>query len=286
MGGLHFGRQTLYSTAVELIKHKPLLGYGIGSFPRVYADQTVKISAIHPDTNKSGRTISHPHNEVLLWMIEGGLLSVSGLVVAFVGLCIALYRSGFSRGGAYAALLFPISFHTQVELPFYGSSAHWFLWLFIIYIVFRHQLKTFPLTLSQSATYMVQGLVIVVTLIVLLFMNHTAKAQQELYDYKFNGGGNLQIPLDNLYFNTIAERIVMQNMLYSSMEQQDLTKIPIFIQWAEFRVATNPELGMFLMLSDAYGVIQDDMNRCRIAKRGLSIYTKNVRLQKIVDHCL
>mgnify|MGYP003386868829 CR=1 FL=1 len=119
-------RSTMYATTIDLIKEKPLLGYGIGSFPSVWAEQSIQFAKVHPNANISQQTTNHPHNEILLWMVEGGLLALIGIILIVIAIISALKYCGTSRGGAYAALLIPISLHTQVELPFYGSTIHWF----------------------------------------------------------------------------------------------------------------------------------------------------------------
>jgi O-antigen polymerase len=280
-------RQTMYAVAGELITENPLLGYGIGSFQRVWVNQVTKFAAKHPEAQISQDTTSHPHNEILLWMIEGGLIALFALLVVLISIAHALYQCGFSRGGAYAALLLPITLHTQVELPFYISSVHWFVWLFLIFIVFRHQLKTTTIAMSQTAYYAMQTSILFISLTGAAILMHASKAQFEIAKYSSgkDGGGNLAVGLQDLYFNSYAEKLMMQNLLYSSIKQQDKSHIPLFIKWAEDRIAYKPEKGMFIMLNDAYGFNDDKINQCRIAKRGLAAYTKNERLQATVNDC-
>ncbi|MFK5948776.1 MAG: Wzy polymerase domain-containing protein [Methylococcales bacterium] len=280
-------RQTIYAIAGDLIANKPFFGYGIGSFQRVWVDQVAKFSAKHPGALIPQGTVSHPHNEVLLWMIEGGLVSLFALLVILIAICHALYQCGFSRGGAYTALLLPITLHTQVELPFYISSVHWFLWLFLIFMVFRHQLKTTHFSISQTAYYSIQMGILVVSLMGGAIIVHASVAQLEVAKYSSgkDGGGNISVGLHDLYFNSYAEKLMMQTLLYTSIEQKNKTHMSTFIPWAEDRISYKPEQGMFIMLSDAYGFNDDKINQCRVAKRGLATYTKNEQLQSTVDSC-
>ena len=278
-------RQTMYTIGTDLIRNRPFLGYGIGSFPRVWADQTASFSQQHPDATIPQITSSHPHNEVLLWMIEGGMLSVAGLLVILLVISVSLYRCDLSRGGAYAALLLPITLHTQVELPFYISSVHWFLWLFLIFLVFRHQLKTIQLSLSKTAIYSIQISALIIGLSGAAVLVHAEKAQKEIFNYMYSEGGDLQVALDDLYFNDFAEKLMMQSLLYSSIKQNNKIPLPKFIKWAEGTIQSNPELGMFILLSDAYGFMGDKSNQCRVAQQGITVYTRNERLQATVGRC-
>jgi len=279
-------RQTMYAIGLNLIKDKPIFGYGIGSFPRVWVEQKAEFLAQHPDAAITSATTSHPHNEILFWFIEGGLIAVAGLVVILVVVCRAIYQCGFSRGGAYMAMLFPITLHTQVELPFYISSVHWFLWLFLIYLVFRHQLKTVPLKISKMALTSLQAFILVLGLAGSAMLIHIEKAEREIFKYMYATGGNLQFALHDFYFNRFAEKLLMQSLLYQSIEHHDTSKIPLFIDWAEKAIKQNPELGMFIMLSDAYGFIGNKARQCQVAKKGTAIYPPNERLQKTAKQCL
>ncbi len=278
-------REGMYKISIDLIKQKPLLGHGFTSFPRVWTEGKAKFITQHPDAAVSPLGTGHPHNELLLWLIEGGMVAGIGLLIVFLTLCWALYLCGWSRGGAYLALLLPISLHTQTAWPFYGSAVHWFLWLFIIYIIFRHQVKTVPFNLSQLGRYLLQTFIILVAVASLYFLWYTHKAHDQLRDYMRGEKANMQIVIDNPYFNRFAEKVLMQTVLYSSIEKQNTAPIPNFIMWAEGRLAVNAEPGMFIMLNDAYGFIGDTQNQCRIAKKGLQVYPDNARLQKTLDQC-
>ncbi len=285
-GEFSTARQVIYSISLDLIRQKPIFGYGIGSFPRVWTDKVALFSAQHSDVNlPQGAALSHPHNEVLFWMIEGGTISVVGLLIIFYVITVALFRCGFERGGAYAALLLPISLHTQVELPFYISSVHWFLWLFLIFMVFRHQLKVVSLNISLMIRGFIQSSIVLIGFSGVAMLVHIEKSQNEIFKYTSGVGGNLQVALHDLYFNSFAEKIMMQTLLYSSIEKQNKTPIHDFVMWAEGRLAVNAEPGMFIMLNDAYGFIGDTRNQCRIAKQGLQVYPDNARLQKTLDNC-
>jgi hypothetical protein len=96
---------------------------------------------------------------------------------------------------------------------------------------------------------------------------------------------DMQLVLDNAYFHRFAEKVLMQSALYSSIEEKNKARVPNFIVWAEGRLAVNAEPGMFIMLNDAYGFIGDEVNQCRIARKGIQVYPANARLQKTVDNC-
>jgi O-antigen polymerase len=210
-----------------------------------------------------------------------------GLLIVFFAIARGLYCCGFSRGGAYLALLLPISLHTQTALPFYGSAVHWFLWLFIIFIIYNHHKKSIFFNLSPFLRSFFQILILFFTLASLYFLWHTHKAHDELDKYMSGEKANMSLVLKNPYYHRFAKKVLMQSVLYSSIEKNNPAPIinSGFIHWAERRLAVNAEPGMFIMLNDAYGFIGDKQNQCRVAKKGLQVYPDNARLLKTLVQC-
>ncbi|HDY84325.1 hypothetical protein LCGC14_0627210 [marine sediment metagenome] len=278
-------RIDMYSIGIELVAKEPVYGYGIGGFLRAWNTQASYYVLRHPET-KLPSAVNHPHNEILFWMIEAGLPALFGIVVFAVGICIALYQCGFHRGGAYAAMLLPISLHTQVELPFYISSLHWFVWLFLIYLVLRHRTKTANLNLSLAMTRFMQLIAVGLAVVVTLFMINTARAQADLYDLLYNKNAQppyLKLALNNLYTKTYAEEIAMRSMLYASIENNDKTKVDTFENWALDYVVTNPKLKMYEDLISASVFLRPEGKGCDAIEAGLAMYAHNKPLKLAYD---
>ncbi|VTR25979.1 Lipid A core - O-antigen ligase and related enzymes [Serratia fonticola] len=92
----------------------------------------------------------HPHNELLLWWVEGGLIALLGmLILVWAGLkLVARSRlrdmQAFSYGKASAGealalcvALLPIALHSQTEYPFYLSALHWLVFLLLLAMLDR-----------------------------------------------------------------------------------------------------------------------------------------------------
>ncbi len=280
-------RINMYTIALELVAQKPLFGHGIGNFQRVWGLQSGDYHQRNPNA-KLPPYITHPHNELVYWLIEGGIVSFTGIIIAIGVIIFALIRCGSQRGGGYAALLIPISLHAQVELPFYLSSLHWFLWLFLIFLILRHRIIISTVPLSRSATQLIKATAILACIGSSYFMIHTARAQTDIYAYltqKKDSAPYLQVALNNLYFKSYAEQLAMRNMLHSSIRDKKTDKVRYFTQWAEQKISINPELKLFEDLINAYTFLKLEQERCKTIHTGTMMYPMNQPLKTIADSC-
>jgi O-antigen polymerase len=79
-----FYRLTYWQEALDMIAERPWLGWGYGHFQYDFLHHFYT-------THSSGMesvAISHPHNEILLWGVEGGLLSLSGIALIVWGYAV------------------------------------------------------------------------------------------------------------------------------------------------------------------------------------------------------
>lgn len=142
----NLARWTMLRDTLAMIGDKPLLGWGYGSFE--YAFQHFRINQIPP--TPVTEIARHPHNELLLWMVEGGVVALCGLALLLTGV-IRLVRRALCRdrralavgaplAGIPTALciaLVPITLHTQLEFPFYLSALHALTFLFLLALADR-----------------------------------------------------------------------------------------------------------------------------------------------------
>jgi O-antigen polymerase len=275
-------RVAMYSIGLEIVAKNPLLGHGIGRFLASWNPQASDFYNRHPETELP-KYVTHPHNEVLLWLIEGGLLAVMGLLVFTIGIFIALYRNGMEEGAAITALLVPISLHTQVELPFYISSLHWFLWLFMLFIALKVNTQIVTVNLSGPASRLIHGVNIVFIVTVTLFLFNTARAQTDIYDFVSGQkveGPYLAIALKNLYSKRTAQQMAMRSNLYAHIEADNKKGVDNFVMWAEDYVNKSPELKMYEDLISASVYLNPAGKGCDRIKEALTMFAHNKPLQK------
>ncbi|MBI6181587.1 O-antigen ligase C-terminal domain-containing protein [Serratia proteamaculans] len=137
--GSDSARGVMLNGTLAMIMEKPLAGWGYGGFE--YSFQHFR-AALGESTLGVGVAV-HPHNEILLWWVEGGIAGLLGmLLLLFAGAQLAAkawrqYRqqAGSPDRGVMLALCFallPLSLHTQTEYPFYLSALHWVVFLLLL----------------------------------------------------------------------------------------------------------------------------------------------------------
>jgi O-antigen polymerase len=281
-------RITMYRIALELIAQEPIQGHGIGNFLRVWNLQASDYISRHPDATLPAY-VDHPHNELVYWLIEGGLVIVSGILAAIVAVLMGLIRCGPKRAAGYTAMLLPITLHTQVELPFYISSLHWFLWLFLIFVIMRHGAYKKSLKLSNAANRLIQCTSIAIFVTSIYFLQHTRRAQADIMDFvtqKAIDTPYLQTALQNSYHKRLAQELAMRGLLYKGISTENRSYVAEYIQWAAKPLATEPKLILFEDLILAFSFLKDDEMKCKTLKRGLEMYAHNKSLRELNQSCI
>ena len=279
-------RLTMYSIALELVAQKPLQGHGIGNFLRVWNLQSGDYFARNPEAILP-TYLDHPHNELVFWMIEGGLIIVSGILATIFYVFYCIFRCGLQRGAGYTAMLLPITLHAQVEQPFYLSSVHWFLWLFLLFMVMRHRVIKLNVIVSDAATRLIQATSLVASLGVLYFLLSTARAQVDITAYLSQAAKPpyLQVALDNLYFRFYAEELAMRSRLYQGINTENSEQVRQYLEWSAERAAIHPKLKLFEDMINAYVYLEDDVSRCNVIDTAIRMYPQNRVLRDFRQDC-
>ncbi|MEH4266358.1 O-antigen ligase family protein [Klebsiella aerogenes] len=126
-------RLQMLRASLALVMVKPWLGWGYGSFAGVFPKGLAILGEHQMDTHS---TPEHPHNELMYWMVQGGLVAAAGIVLIAVWGLRLLIRAFPGRQHAESALrsgdgwgwgvcVVPVVLHMQTEFPLYVSALHW-----------------------------------------------------------------------------------------------------------------------------------------------------------------
>ncbi|MBY6187787.1 O-antigen ligase C-terminal domain-containing protein [Marinobacter hydrocarbonoclasticus] len=117
-------RSTLYGLSVELIQENPITGVGMGRFQSAYMEKQAQHYYEVNDYPYMMLASDHPHNELLYWGVEGGILPMLALFSFGLWISVRVWRQGNLHQKAMWLCLFPILLHTQTEFPLYQSVPH------------------------------------------------------------------------------------------------------------------------------------------------------------------
>lgn len=277
-------RLSIYSLSIDLIKQKPWLGHGIDSFGPTFQFARGDFYKKKPNANLTTQFVSHPHNEILLWGVEGGLIAVASMLAAALGVLLALRHFGWRQGLAYGALLLPLVLHTQVEKPFYSGFLHWFLFLTLVGIILqvKHQRK--PLDLQRVAN----RLVLAIAAAAVLFLIHTDLANRgyvKLYQTRQTNSPLHSYTLANPIFSTKVERMTRDIAMIKDLKNGATHEIISYATWAEKRKRQYPNTNLYKNLIAIYIKINDTKKLCLTSHEAYAMYPGIDKFKRLAISC-
>ncbi|GHA27584.1 ligase [Oceanisphaera arctica] len=124
-------RYEIWATTLGVIVNHFWLGVGYGGFEPAYYAEAARLLITTGTVPQMPDGLHHPHNEVLLWLAEGGAVTLLAWLFWAWGLYFLLRHLPWSERLALVALCLPLLGHLMSEYPFGHSSVHW-LWLLVV----------------------------------------------------------------------------------------------------------------------------------------------------------
>jgi O-antigen polymerase len=281
-------RLGIYTIAYDAFKEQPIFGHGIGSFIRVWQLGKPQFYAEHPNASLPNQRVAHPHNETIFWLMEGGLVAGIGLLLFLIAILLTLKNLPPCRRYAYAALLLPIALHTQVELPFYISASHWFVFLIILFAVMHPYHRRRKVILSVAARMLIKVLVILGGLSAAVFLSHTMASTLEFKNFilkKSSADKSFPISSNNPYFKQLATETMISSLFYNSVQYGLDDNVRMFADWSEQELKSNPHILYYKLTVEALSYLQKNKHACEIVREGLTIYPDDTTLNEILGRC-
>ncbi|MFA0414371.1 PglL family O-oligosaccharyltransferase [Vibrio renipiscarius] len=159
-----------FPQTLDMFVEKPFSGYGYGDFESDYMLYTARQHQLNADYHVGLPSMDHPHNEVLYWAVEGGLLPVLGIALAALFVLIRIYQTKKGTRLAMFALFVPIVLHSQLEYPFYHSIIHWITFIVLLYWVDQRANSYRIASLSRLSQTLLRVLSLVTPILVTAYM--------------------------------------------------------------------------------------------------------------------
>lgn len=279
-------RPHIYRLAWQTFLQSPLIGHGIGSFQHVFQENRPAYYQQVPNYKLDDKRFSHPHNELLFWMIEGGLLALVSIAAAAVAVVWQLIQMGWQRGAAMAALLAPIALHTQVELPFYISNVHWIMLLILLFLCFQSGKRERGLNLSRPAQSGIRVTTLVATPLLIMFLAHAVLASAGIVQYMRSKGTqpkHLAPALNDFYFREMGEYFWMRSVLYRELHQNTKEHTQEFIDWAQRYTQQSPDKQLYTDIARAYLHLGEKQRAIKTLTHVRAIYPDDRQLEKFEE---
>ncbi|MBI4826435.1 MAG: O-antigen ligase C-terminal domain-containing protein [Nitrospirae bacterium] len=278
-------RILMYRVSLEMIKDSPVFGHGPGGFKSKYVffrRQFTENMSSRPSLNTF---TYYPHSETLFILIESGLAGGLGLIIISAAFLMYIFRLGMERGGLYASLLLPLTFHSQVEFPFYQSAVHWALFLFLCYLVSSHFVREVNFKIERRLRIALLTASVCVFMLTNIFMARTLSANIKLTEYyrllTSEGVSRMKLAepaLNNLYLGQSAQRMLMDFGLGMALGKDDKKFLNEFVQWAEEERTRFPHFMLYEGEARALSALEKKDEAFKLLDEGLSLYPDNETL--------
>ncbi|MBH8581549.1 PglL family O-oligosaccharyltransferase [Bisbaumannia pacifica] len=239
-------RLPVYLHSLRMILEEPLSGWGYGRFQHdflhSFADWRASLPINQPVIVEPiiTRNYSHPHNELLLWGVEGGLLPMAA-ILAFGGWAFWRILAHGPKGERllFCALLLPLALHAMTEYPFYHSIAHWLAFLLLLGLVAE---QCWPSRKSVNRyTFGIRVGSWLAVPVLWVFMATHLHTLWQLKTHTEEDNGRALINIINPFGTpSHLEHVMMNRQLQDSIDARIITFVESYIVWGEEYSNTKP----------------------------------------------
>ena len=234
-----------YTTTFKIWKDNPITGVGYGKFPKVYREYSASRRAKEPGFDYDGKWfVDHPHNEILLWLSEGGIAPLVGLLIFVGAYLIMVFRVHWQEALSCLALVMPILLHTQFEYPFDLSLAHWITFLLLVYVPNIRDT-------NQYRSGLCKGMIIPAVCVPLFLyynMGKTLLNNSIITQFKYTGQKDYDLLLqikDPGLLKVKYDDFILKALFYLGLETKNKETLQLFLDKGEEFVMYSPRLHVY-----------------------------------------
>lgn len=127
------GRLLVWSVCLEMIKDKPITGFGINGFHANYMDYQAAYMVTHPDSpyRMLADNITHPFNEYILLTVQFGIIGLAMAMAVLVFLIKNLWKQNGPFRSVGIAMIGAIVVMCMFSYP-YHYAVIWFMALLLV----------------------------------------------------------------------------------------------------------------------------------------------------------
>ncbi|MCE2594283.1 PglL family O-oligosaccharyltransferase [Motilimonas cestriensis] len=272
-------RALQYEQSWHMMLEKPLTGWGYGNFENSFlTNRAERIQA--EGVPFVLENLTHPHNELMYWGVEGGIVPLLGLLILAITFIYLLSRFQWRKALAFLALVFPLTLHSQTEYPFYHAAATWFIFIVLVaYISHKGRLQK---EIIFRPYLLVKCNAILIPLLTCAFM--ITAVQTNYLVTKFERSGRTDIDLlmqvvnplaltTRLEFNIFTLRMLVGEKLNKPEE------LEAYVTWASEFVKHTPRANIYYNLAYAYRLLNQEQKSQAVIEYARFLYPNNELLK-------
>ncbi|SGY97359.1 Probable transcriptional regulator SyrB [Moritella viscosa] len=274
-------RVPIYLHSLTMWLEKPFLGWGYGSFEVAYLNSYSQALSQGLALPGSPENLDHPHNELLYWGIEGGLVALTGIALLVIGFLRIIVKQPLWQAMALLGLVFPLVLHSQTEYPFYHAVVHWVVFLTLVWYISSRYSNT--KTVKFSYTFLLRTLALFIPLITGLFMLTTLHTNKLLTQYERSDHSDIT-PLTKVV-NPVAwiTRLEFNTMMYRlqiAIYNNDIAELNHYMDWAAEISQKTPRANIYINWSRALAKLGKKEESAILLKQTVLLYSTNKLVQK------
>lgn len=247
-------RISLYQVSAAMFLDSPWIGQGYGSFLSRYLEFQAQLlpKVIFTDA-------AHPHNELVLWAVEGGVLPLLALLLIAVVYLRILFKVSVAYAFSALTLLFPITFHTALELPLHQSLTHWFVFVLLLSLFDTSTQRSYRLPSATLPTYSIVAVALAALSISLAVTN--LRDLDSFFRYiKLKDSSALEENKDTVLFKGryLFAQMNADVMKEFSLIQPSRPALEKYVAYAEQEIHHNPRVLLYINLLKAHYLMNND----------------------------
>jgi len=242
-------RPDTYLVTAQMILDKPIIGAGYGLYERGFLDTYNRYVIEHPEIGKAQQRMAHPHNEVLYWVSEGGIIALLGLMFFFIAYMNSWLKinNKLAKHLAILGLITPLLLHSQLEFPFYTSISHWFVFIILLWYT-DMQGTSKKNKISFDKTFLLRFFAVLLPAIFLPFLATTLQTGLIITAHEKNGHQDIQSFDDitnPLAWQSRFDANIYSHLLITGIKDKNKDKLQQYIDWGLIRLRYKPRPSVY-----------------------------------------
>ncbi|NKB38800.1 MAG: hypothetical protein GKR93_16840 [Gammaproteobacteria bacterium] len=260
------GRWAIWEVSWTMLQDFFPFGIGYGNFEVLYHDYRA-ILYWHSGI-EGAATVHHPHNEFMLWLIEGGFVAVVALFAFTIYQLIRIAKKGRSAY-PYVVLLLPLAIHAMLEYPFYQSTLHFILFLSLFFLT-ELNIAERQVTTVNNRIY--HGALCHLSFFILsfFFLGNLLAIHKVRGFYNKDGDNRNVSAIEGILNKSAVQRgvdyAIVNDMLAGLRLQPDAELLSEYLSHIDRMLLRSPRPELYIALMEGYKVVQDNESREKIKK--------------------